>query len=150
MRLRNSDAPPLATNAGNGRAFGPGPGAPIAAVFRNTDEFGTDESVSNQSGRASANQTGRVSLTIVVPIVVPIIVPIVVPIIVPIVVPVIVTVIVTIVVPSVVVMIVLSIVPAAIVVRLVFRGSYEVHWPVARIILSAMLAPIPRMAGRHV
>jgi hypothetical protein len=142
MRLRNSDAPPLATNAGNGRAFGPGPGAPIAAVFRNTDEFGTDESVSNQSGRASANQTGRVSLTIVVPIVVPIIVPIVVP--------VIVTVIVTIVVPSVVVMIVLSIVPAAIVVRLVFRGSYEVHWPVARIILSAMLAPIPRMAGRHV
>jgi uncharacterized membrane protein len=138
MRLRNSDAPPLATNAGNGRAFGPGPGAPIAAVFRNTDEFGTDESVSNQSGRASANQTGRVSLTIVVPIIVPIVVPV------------IVTVIVTIVVPSVVVMIVLSIVPAAIVVRLVFRGSYEVHWPVARIILSAMLAPIPRMAGRHV
>jgi uncharacterized membrane protein len=138
MRLRNSDAPPLATNAGNGRAFGPGPGAPIAAVFRNTDEFGTDESVSNQSGRASANQTGRVSLTIVVPIIVPIVVPV------------IVTVIVTIVVPSVVVMIVLSIVPAAIVVRLVFRGSYEVHWPAARIILSAMLAPIPRMAGRHV
>jgi uncharacterized membrane protein len=138
MRLRNSDAPPLATNAGNGRAFGPGPGAPIAAVFRNTDEFGTDESVSNQSGRASANQTGRVSLTIVVPIIVPIVVPV------------IVTVIVTIVVPSVVVMIVLSIVPAAIVVRLVFRGSYEVHRPIAGIILAAMLAPIPRMAGRHV
>jgi hypothetical protein len=46
-------------------------------------------------------------------------------------------------------MIVLAIVPATLVVGLVFHGSYEVHRPIARIILSAVLAPIPRMVGRH-
>jgi len=39
---------------------------------------------------------------------------------------------------------------AALVVRLVFSGPYEVHRPITSIILSAMLAPIPRMAGRYV
>jgi hypothetical protein len=47
-------------------------------------------------------------------------------------------------------MIVLSIVPAALVIRLVFSGPYEVHRPIAGIILSAMLAPIPRVPRRHV
>jgi hypothetical protein len=47
-------------------------------------------------------------------------------------------------------MVVLSIVPAALVIRLVFRGSYEVHRPIARIILAAMPAPIPSMPRRHV
>jgi hypothetical protein len=46
-------------------------------------------------------------------------------------------------------MIVLSIVLATLVVRLVFRRSYEVHRSITRIILPAVLAPIPRMAGRH-
>jgi hypothetical protein len=41
-------------------------------------------------------------------------------------------------------------VPSALVVRLVFRGSYEVHRPIAGIILSAMPAPILRMSRRHV
>jgi uncharacterized protein (DUF983 family) len=40
--------------------------------------------------------------------------------------------------------------PAALVIRLVFSGPYEEHRPIAGIILSAMLAPIPRMAGRYV
>ena len=47
-------------------------------------------------------------------------------------------------------MIVLSIVPAALVIRLVFCGSYEVDRSIARIILAAMLAPIPSMSGWHV
>jgi hypothetical protein len=47
-------------------------------------------------------------------------------------------------------LIVLSIVPAAIVIRLVFSRPYEVHRPITRIILSAMLAPILGMAGRYV
>src|SRR5258708_9877077 len=47
-------------------------------------------------------------------------------------------------------MIVLSIVPAALVIRLVFSGPYEVHRPITCIILSAMLPPIPGVAGRYV
>jgi hypothetical protein len=46
-------------------------------------------------------------------------------------------------------MIVLSIVPATLVVRLVFHGSYEVHRSITGIVLSAVLAPIPRMVGRY-
>ena len=51
-----------------------------------------------------------------------------------------------------VIVIVVSIMPvmAAIVVRLVFRGSYEVHRPIAGIVLAAVLAPIPRMPRRYV
>jgi hypothetical protein len=57
----------------------------------------------------------------------------------------------TVIVASIVVsMTVIVVMPAALVIRLVFSGPYEVHRPVARIVLSAMLAPIPRMAGRHV
>jgi len=71
----------------------------------------------------------------------------------------IVVVVVTVVVIMTVAMIVVSIVPvivsimpviAACVVRLVFCGSYEVHRPIAGVVLSAMLAPILRMARRHV
>jgi hypothetical protein len=47
-------------------------------------------------------------------------------------------------------MIILSIVSAALVIRLVFRGSYEVDRPITRIVLSAVLAPIAGMPGRHV
>jgi hypothetical protein len=52
---------------------------------------------------------------------------------------------------SIVVMVVAvaMIVLAAFVVRRVFCGSYEVHGPITGIIFSAMLAPIPRMVGRH-
>jgi hypothetical protein len=42
------------------------------------------------------------------------------------------------------------VVPAALVIRLVFSGPYEVHRPITGVILSAMLAPIPRMVGRYV
>jgi len=71
----------------------------------------------------------------------------------------IVVVVVTVVVIMTVAMIVVSIVPvivsimpviAACVVRLVFCGSYEVHRPIAGVVLSAMLAPILCMARRHV
>jgi hypothetical protein len=82
-------------------------------------------------------RAGRIALTIVVPIVVLLVV-----------VTMIMIVLAITVVPM--TMIVLSIVLAAVVVRLVFRGSYEVHRPIAGIILAAMLAPIPRMAGRYV
>ena len=47
-------------------------------------------------------------------------------------------------------MAVLSIVPAALIIRLVFCGSYEVDRSIARIILSAMPAPIPSVPRRHV
>jgi hypothetical protein len=99
----------------------------------------------------SDNQSGRIALTIVVPIAVLLVI---------VVVPMTMIVLSIVVVPMTMIvlsiavapmtMIVLSIVPAAVVVRLVFRGSYEVHRPIAGIILAAMLAPIPRMAGRHV
>ncbi len=48
------------------------------------------------------------------------------------------------------VMAVIFVVPAAIEIRLVFLGSYEVHRPIAGMILVAMLAPIPCMPRRYV
>jgi hypothetical protein len=51
-----------------------------------------------------------------------------------------------------IVLVIVSIMPviAASVVRLVFCRSYEVHRPIAGVVLSAMLAPILCMARRHV
>jgi hypothetical protein len=57
----------------------------------------------------------------------------------------------TVIVTSIVVSVTMIVVmPAALVIRFVFSGPYEVHRPIAGIVLSAMLAPIPRMARRYV
>jgi hypothetical protein len=82
---------------------------------------------------------------VVVAVVVPIVVAVVVPVVVPIVV-VVMTVATIVVVP-----VIVSIMPViASVVRLVFCRSYEVHRPIAGVILAAVLAPILRMTRRHV
>lgn len=51
-------------------------------------------------------------------------------------------------------MFVVSIVPVIVIVvlttRFVLCGANEVHRPIAGIVLPAVLAPIPGMAGRHV
>jgi hypothetical protein len=100
-----------------------------------TDEFGSRRvGFEPRPAARSDRQSERVSLMIVVSIVV---------------VPMPVTMIVLSIAVVPMPMIVLFIVLAAFVVRFVFCGPHEVDWPIAGIILSAMLAPIPRMAGRH-
>jgi len=95
-------------------------------------DFAGVESDPTQRVRAIGPSSKSVSLTVVVPIVIVSMIMIVAAIVVT------------------TLMIVLSIVLAAPVVRLIFSGPYEIHRPVAGIILSAMLAPILRMTGGYV
>jgi hypothetical protein len=103
----------------------------------------------DQTAKAkSVSLTVVVSIVVIVPIVVVAPIAVVVPIVV--IVP-IVVVSMTVIVASIVVTVTMIVVmPASLVIRLVFSGPYEVHRPITGVILSAMLAPILRMAGRHV